>query len=133
MEEKLIPQFRMWANDCMIPVDEIVWSLNGEIRSISYWESEVKKITFRSDECILMQYTGINDKNGRMIYQRDIIKDEKGKEYVVLRVPGGWGVYIFPYDEIFYEGLSDRQTKDWAENCEVIGNLFEGRKLWRKL
>ena len=122
MEEKLMPQFRMWADGCMIPVDEIIWSLNGEIRSISYWESEVKKITFRSDECILMQYTGINDKNGKKIYQGDIIKeDSRGRQYEVIRVPGGWGIYIF------YEGLSNRQTRSWAEDCEIVGNIFGGR------
>lgn len=55
-------KFRVWDN------------LDFMSQPFTLQDLQEKKIQFTS-ECILMQYTGIKDKNGKEIYEGDILSD----------------------------------------------------------
>jgi uncharacterized phage protein (TIGR01671 family) len=74
-------------------------------------------------EDIVMQFTGLLDKNGVEIYEGDIIRLEH------------WGPSIYKIDfdrGAFYIAKSDREEVGdikYAEKCEVIGNIYENPEL----
>jgi uncharacterized phage protein (TIGR01671 family) len=121
----MIPKFRAWLkNDKeMIDVDEIHW-FDGELDIIGDYITFVRK----ADEIELMQSTGLKDKNGKEIFEGDIV-DYKGREAVV-KWHGSYASFIYR----FVDGLKER-VSEWdplflaCYNFEVIGNIYENPEL----
>lgn len=85
-----------------------------------YEDFEYKDITNKVE---LMQYTGLHDKNGKEIYEGDIITNgDKNIKYIV-----GWydtGLKARQYNNRSYIGL-----KYWQDVLEVIGNIYDNQEL----
>lgn len=90
----------------------------------------------------LMQFTGLKDKNGKEIYENDVISDGNTK-FRVYSVAGGFAIKA-PYwascmedfkfgDELIIQPLADAQTMSYIkESCTVIGNIHENPELLNK-
>ncbi|MFK5278056.1 YopX family protein [Lacticaseibacillus paracasei] len=80
-----------------------------------------------ADSYELMQYTGLKDKNGRKIYEGDIvdvgIEDQDGNPLFTLVCYEKYAAGYVINSEA--NGIWQRLTED----CEVIGNIFEDKQL----
>ena len=85
----------------------------------------LRRVSF--DDVELMQYTGLNDKNGREIYEEDILffRDENMK-YIVV-----WQDAAFIIKSIEIRKYSEKMC--WLDDteicCEIIGNVYENKNL----
>ena len=84
----------------------------------------------RVDETTVGQFTGLEDKNGKEIYEGDILKliDEDGSEIIVcvifINYIGGFVLKEHMRD-IKYFRIEDFGERD----REIIGNIFENKEL----
>jgi uncharacterized phage protein (TIGR01671 family) len=99
--------------------DETQLTFGTRDNTWSLW-SEDGEITW-SKEADLMQYTGLKDKNGKEIYEGDIVKSKHGQIGEVIWENLMWLVsWIEPeYDSYLYEVIS----------CDIIGNIYENPEL----
>ena len=64
-----------------------------------------------------MQYTGLKDKNGKEIYEGDILLDD-------AKIP----LECFYDNGKFMAGIS-YASQEWFSECEIVGNIFENKDL----
>ena len=120
----------------MLDVQELDYadSYNGQpmIRTTMYNDY------FDTEEMILMQYTGLHDKNGKEIYEGDIVLY---KDWEMAYEGGGndsfinKGIVEYCEDNCCYN-VTERQTVDITdvlykdnEDLEVIGNIYDNPEL----
>lgn len=114
----MIPRFRAWLKKDkeMIDAEEIHF-YNGEFDFIG------DAITWmcKSNDCVLMQSTGLTDKHGKEIFEGDVVKMAKNvysepTYYEVVRHRGG--AYRLESKQYGCE-LWLRHT-----DCEIAGNIY---------
>lgn len=143
-------KFRAFYNGKMrYDIDSIIL-IRGEVNSVLFeddMEAYIEKEGFVAfPTCILMQYTGLKDKNGKEIYEGDIlqIKLNDGKigifvvKYNIHRrkMDSGWVVDIPSFSFVSvtngfptYPIVNNYAGKHDLDIIEVIGNIHENPEL----
>jgi len=128
-------KFRAWDGKSMYRIEGLRWILFGSpeegkgIRVDENGQNDWETLRLDDNKCVLMQFTGLLDKNGKEIYCGDIVK--------------GW-FQINDVDDSTYLSLSgeklfkiDMDIVEFArqylpDELEVIGNIFENSELISK-
>lgn len=106
------------------------WQGDGEPEENVNWDG-IAPI----EEFVLMQYTGLKDKNSKDVYEGDIVKDFYGK---ILRIDWAdkWARYMLSYDgqwcQYYLEDYHNNKTDYLAQSMEVIGNIYENPELLKE-
>ncbi|HCJ4335190.1 TPA: YopX family protein [Listeria monocytogenes] len=86
---------------------------------------------YRFDDVELMQYTGLKDKNGKKIFEGDIVKNINGEySYIGIVNKDRYTFYIkgvAPKDNYDFADVSDTVTG--KSSLIVIGNIHENPEL----
>jgi uncharacterized phage protein (TIGR01671 family) len=136
-------KFRIWDKklNMMLGSNDIAVSLNlnGEVKEINMMASSSSCLAYSRNNVMdnyeLMQFTGLKDKNGKEIYEGDIITNETEivvSEYGVLDYTGEFQKTkcSVTYNSHF---CMFNLTEDVHHGkFEVIGNIYENPELLNK-
>lgn len=123
----MIPKFRAWDKETQTMLDVSLIDFKKSVLIGEHWEfGETNFINF--DEIELMQSTGLKDKNGKEIFEGDIV-DYKGRK-AVIKWHGSYASFIYRFvDEL------NKRSAEWYPlylaylKCEVIDNIYENPEL----
>jgi len=137
VRDEMIPKLRAWdkVGESICSVSEITYS--GDLSYLSFVKLSGNNRLYGpesrlADDVIIMQSTGIKDKNGVEIYEGDILK-----LHAIFLAPDdkiGYLEYSPKYGySIIFEGNRLYRQEYWAStnklNYEVIGNIYENPEL----
>ena len=91
-------------------------------------EQEVIQWSPKRDGKILMQYTGLKDKNGREIYEEDIVRWNGEARVVRYCNSYSCGKYELDLHQKGMGGVLSGDPENWYD-LEVIGNIYENPEL----
>jgi hypothetical protein len=79
------------------------------------------------EHLVIMQSTGLKDKNGKEVFVGDIIKCTRGCLHEVYIEKEYGGTYFGGMPAVYLKDL--REGYAWTEHEEIIGNIYENREL----
>ena len=121
----MIPKFRAWLKKEQ--------KMDNYIDHISWLEDELycigDGITYMvlAEDLVLMQSTGLVDKNGKEVFVGDIIKCTRGCLHEVYIEKEYGGTYCGGMPAVYLKDL--REGYAWTEHEEIMGNIYEHPEL----
>ena len=100
--------------------------IGQEIKFSPYTEHECKIVGYEVDKDTICQCTGLKDKNGKLIWENDIIKCKFGIAVSVLD-KSEWRIKLVK-DNIWRKDLHYWVVED-NQRTEVVGNKFDNPEL----
>lgn len=116
--------------------DDTYWQI--ECANSHYWGMfrKMKRLCGNADDSgVLMQFTGLRDKNGKDIYEGDVLILPAGDAVVKFgnyHPPCGGESHVGFYTDFVNSENNDRYRKDigfWIPYSIIMGNIYENPEL----
>ncbi|HAP5211405.1 TPA: DNA-packaging protein [Enterococcus faecalis] len=119
----MIPKFRAWdkRENTMRDVAVLHFTKGGKVNSIEYWKTPSELKSYHVRNLVLMQSTGLKDKNGVEIFEGDIGWDDHQEVHGQVIFENG----AFKYE---WENISE-DLFEATDDIEIVGNIHENPKL----
>lgn len=118
----MIPKFRAWDKTSKEMYDVEAINFNrGKFESIGYGVTSLRS----ADKVELMQSTGLKDKNGKEIFEGDILGTNDGLLDGVVKYRTDLGMWT--NDLLRYNNFE--RLCSIANSREIIGNIYENPEL----
>ena len=116
-----------WVEGCLLIIDDSEYRI-----ATSCLQGDVKELlnvcAYEVDQSTICQYTGLKDKNGKLIWENDVVK---GKYYDNGKSHRHIGQVKYIYEA--YKVVSVKQYTGYHAHLdgsyEVIGNIFDNKEL----
>ncbi len=120
-------KFRAWHKEGKKMLCDVAVSTSLEaVFDLGDWEDDL-------DEYIPMQYTGFKDKNGKEIYEGDILYIDEWGYGEVVNKDSFWIIEFKDNEDWITEFGHWQQDKKMIVDGEVVGNIYENPELLEEL
>ena len=131
-------KFRAWdkGNKTMVPVDQIRFSLNGEISGIKWTVSEIEDRVVLKENLILMQFTGKKDSEGKEIYEEDVVDvllaDSRQVKGVIKFIDGCFDIDFMAIIRRYGQDRDYLKCYTVNHAVKIMGNIYENEDLLKR-
>ena len=120
----MIPKFRAWDKRKLKMFEVSYIDFDTKLIGLNI---DLEIIIFDFEDIILMQSTGLHDKNGKEVFVGDIIKCTRGCPHEVYLEKEYGGTYVGGMPAIYLKGI--REGYAWTGAEEILGNIYENPEL----
>lgn len=129
----MIPRYRAWDVLAEKMIDEILMISFVRKEIIGKFSDGSTSVPLKfedernGEDVILMQSTGLRDKNGKEVFIGDIIKCTRGCLHEIYLEKEYGGTFMGGIPAVYLKGLDVGYA--WTEDEEIIGNVHENPEL----
>ena len=125
----MIPRYRAWDNvKKEMFKDTFAITESGQVVVVEQEDVMCPPDYVFVDNLVIMQSTGLKDKNGKEIFEGDIL-DYNGRKALV-RWHGSYASFIYRFVDELQKRNAERKPLYLAYmKCEIIGNIYENPDL----
>lgn len=120
----MIPKFRAWDKKLKKMFEVSFIDFDTKLIGLNI---DLEIIIFDFEDVILMQSTGLKDKNGKEVFVGDIIKCTRGCPHEVYLEKEYGGTFVGGMPAIYLKGI--REGYAWTGAEEILGNIYENSEL----
>lgn len=122
-------KFRVWSEKWkkwLNQEEHVIYADNGDVGEVN----DCELVEFIVHDTLVEQYTGLHDKNGKLVYEGDIVICSEGCPHQVIWVEEIGGTFIGGMPAWYLSGLRDGYA--WTGTERLIGNIHENPELLEK-